>query len=310
MPTLTERREQIFEAFRRWGYLEANLDPLGLLRLPAVPELEGATDEHQAARGFYCGTIGVEFAHIQDAARRRWIEERMEAPSAAPDRARLLERLVSAELFEQFIQSRYPGAKRFSLEGSTSLIPLLDELLEVAAVHGGEHAIIGMSHRGRLNVILHTVGRQAAEIFAGFEDVDPRSVLGAGDVKYHRGATGEYRARNGREMHIHLVSNPSHLEFVDPVVMGRAYAKQVRGGAEGKRQVWPIVLHGDGAFFGQGGLAETLNLGNLHAYSVGGTIHVIVNNLIAFTTLPQDLQSSLFASSVALRAPVPIFHVN
>ena len=153
-----------------------------------------------------------------------------------------------------------------------------------------------MSHRGRLNVILHTVGRQAAEIFAGFEDVDPRSVLGAGDVKYHRGASGEFRARSGRAMHVHLVSNPSHLEFVDPVVMGRAYAKQVRGGAEGKRQVWPIALHGDGAFAGQGVLAETLNLGGLRAYSVGGTIHVIVNNLIAFTTLPADLQSSAFAS--------------
>jgi 2-oxoglutarate dehydrogenase E1 component len=310
MPTLTEQREQIFESFRRWGYLEADLDPLGLLRLPSVPELEGSTEDHRAARAFYCGTIGVEFAHILDPARRRWIQERMEAPPPAPDRARILERLVSAELFEQFIQARYPGAKRFSLEGSTSVIPFLDEVLETAAALGGEHAIIGMSHRGRLNVILHTVGRQAAEIFAGFEDVDPRSVLGAGDVKYHRGATGQFHARNGREIRIHLVSNPSHLEFVDPVVMGRAYAKQTRAGREGKSKVWPIVLHGDGAFSGQGVLAETLNLGGLRAYSVGGTLHIIVNNLIAFTTLPEDLQTSPFASDVARRAPVPIFHVN
>ncbi|HKO05090.1 MAG TPA: 2-oxoglutarate dehydrogenase E1 component [Candidatus Acidoferrales bacterium] len=310
MPTLTDQRGQIFESFRKWGYLEANLDPLGLLRRPTVPELEGDDEEHKAARGFYCGTIGVEFAHILDPARRRWIQERIEAPPPAPDRQRLLERVISAELFEQFIQSRYPGAKRFSLEGSTALIPFLDEVLETAAGNDGEHVLIGMSHRGRLNVILHTVGRQAAEIFAGFEDVDPRSVLGAGDVKYHRGATGEFRARNGREMHIHLVSNPSHLEFVDPVVMGRAYAKQLRGGAEGKSEVWPIALHGDGAFAGQGVLAETLNLGGLRGYSVGGTIHVIVNNLIAFTTLPVDLQSSPFASDVARRAPVPIFHVN
>ena len=310
MPALTEQRELVFEAFRRWGYLEADLDPLGLLRLPTVPELSGGTEEHQAARGFYCRTIGVEFAHILDAARRRWIHERMEARPPVPDRARLLERLLSAELFEQFIQSRYPGAKRFSLEGSTSLIPFLDEVLETAAVQGGQHALIGMSHRGRLNVILHTAGRQAAEIFAGFQDVDPRSVLGAGDVKYHRGATGEFRARNGRELHIHLVSNPSHLEFVDPVVMGRAYAKQTRAGLTGKQEVWPIVLHGDGAFSGQGVLAETLNLGGLRGYSVGGTIHVIVNNLIAFTTLPEDLQTSPFASDVARRAPVPIFHVN
>ena len=310
MPTLTAQHEHIFENFRRWGYLAADLDPLGLLRLPTVPEVEGDTEEHQAARRFYCGTIGVEFAHLLDPARRRWIQERMEASPTVPDRARLLERLVSAELFEQFIQSRYPGAKRFSLEGSTSLIPFLDEVLETAAARGGEHALIGMSHRGRLNVILHTAGRQAAEIFAGFADVDPRSVLGAGDVKYHRGATGEFRARNGRSLHIHLVSNPSHLEFVDPVVMGRAYAKQTRAGSDGKQQVWPIVLHGDGAFSGQGVLAETLNLGGLRGYSVGGTIHVIVNNLIAFTTLPEDLQSSPFASDVARRAPIPIFHVN
>ena len=310
MPTLTEQREQIFESFRRWGYLEADLDPLGLFRMPPVPELEGETEEHGAARGFYCGTIGVEFAHILDPARRRWIQERMETPPGAPDRVRLLERLVSADLFEQFIQSRYPGAKRFSLEGSTSLIPFLDEVLETAAAQGGEHVLIGMSHRGRLNVILHTVGRQAAEIFAGFADVDPRSILGAGDVKYHRGATGEFHARNGRDLRVHLVSNPSHLEFVDPVVTGRAYAKQTRAGLTGKQQVWPIVLHGDGAFSGQGVLAETLNLGGLHGYSVGGTIHVIVNNLIAFTTLPEDLQSSPFASDIARRAPIPIIHVN
>ncbi len=310
MPSLTEQRQLVFDAFRRWGYLEADLDPLGLVRLPAVPELEGGTEEHQAARAFYCGTIGAEFAHILDGGRRRWIEERMEAAPAAPDRARILERLVSAELFEQFIQARYPGAKRFSLEGSTAVIPFLDEALETAARFGGEHAIIGMSHRGRLNVMLHTVGRQAAEIFAGFEDVDPRSVLGAGDVKYHRGATGEFRARNGRVLRIHLVSNPSHLEFVDPVVVGRAYAKQARAGREGKHKVWPIVLHGDGAFSGQGVLAEMLNLGGLRAYSVGGTLHLIVNNLIAFTTLPEDLQTSPFASDLARRAAIPIFHVN
>src|SRR5712692_710691 len=310
MPTLTEQRTQVFDAFRRWGYLQADLDPLGLLQHPVVPELEVIGDAAQSARGFYCGTIGVEFTHILDAERRRWIEERMEGPAPAPDRARLLERLISAEVFEQFIQARYPGAKRFSLEGSCSLIPFLDEVLETAAQHGGEHVLIGMSHRGRLNVIVHTVGRRPAEIFASFEDVDPRSVLGAGDVKYHRGATGEFRVGNGRELRVHLVSNPSHLEFVDPVVMGRTYAKQVRAGSEGTRQVWPIVLHGDGAFAGQGVLAETLNMGTLRGYSVGGTLHVIVNNQIAFTTAPGDLQTSAFPSDVARRAPIPIFHLN
>ena len=310
MPASTELKTQVLEAFRRWGYLEADLDPLGLLRLPTVPELEGDSEEHRAARAFYCGTIGVEFAHILDPERRRWIQERMEAPGPVPGRQRILERLISAEIFEQFIQARYPGAKRFSLEGSTSLIPFLDEVLETAAESGCQHALIGMSHRGRLNVIVHTVARQAAEVFAGFADVDPRSVLGAGDVKYHRGATGEFRARNGREIRIHLVSNPSHLEFVNPVVLGRAYAKQTRAGRDGKRQVWPILLHGDGAFAGQGVLAESLNLAALSGYSVGGTIHVVVNNQIAFTTWPRDLQSSFFASDVARRAPIPIFHVN
>jgi 2-oxoglutarate dehydrogenase E1 component len=151
------------------------------------------------------------------------------------------------------------------------------------------------------------VGRQAAEVFAGFADVDPRSVLGAGDVKYHRGATGEFHARSGREIRIHLVSNPSHLEFVNPVVLGRAYAKQTRAGRDGKKQVWPILLHGDGAFAGQGVLAESLNLAELGGYSVGGTIHVVVNNQIAFTTWPRDLQTSAYASDVARRAPIPIF---
>ena len=310
MPASIEQRTQILDAFRRWGYLEADLDPLGLLRLPAVAELAGDSEEHSAGRGFYCGTIGVEFAHILDGERRRWIQERMEARAPVPDRQHILERLVSAEIFEQFIQARYPGAKRFSLEGSTSLIPFLDEVLEVAADGGCEHALIGMSHRGRLNVIVHTVGRHAAEVFAGFADVDARSVLGAGDVKYHRGATGEFRARNGRDIRVHLVSNPSHLEFVNPVVLGRAYAKQTRAGGDGKKQVWPILLHGDGAFAGQGVLAESLNLAELRGYSVGGTVHVIVNNRIAFTTLPEDLQSSVFASDLARRAPIPIFHVN
>jgi 2-oxoglutarate dehydrogenase E1 component len=310
MPALTEQKTQILEAFRRWGYLQADLDPLGLMPHSAIPELEGDAEEYRAARAIYCGTIGAEFAHIFDGARRRWIEERMEGEAAAPDRARILERLISAEIFEQFIQSRYPGAKRFSLEGSTALIPLLDDLLEVAAENGGEEVMLAMSHRGRLNVIVHTVQRRPAEIFAGFEDVDPRSLLGGGDVKYHRGATGEVSARNGRRLRIHLVSNPSHLEAVDPVVMGRTYAKQIRRGDDGKKQVWPIVMHGDGAFSGQGIWAETLNLGGLRGYSVGGSIHLIVNNLIAFTTMPKDLQDSPFASDMAKRAPIPIFHVN
>jgi 2-oxoglutarate dehydrogenase E1 component len=192
-PVTRSEREAVFDAFRRWGYLAANLDPLGMMPPLAVPELalEGAAADE--ARRIYCGTVGVEFAHMPDGERRRWVEERMESAPARPDAARILDRLVEAELFEQILQSRYLGTKRFSLEGNTSLIPLLDEAMEAAGERGAQQILMAMSHRGRLNVLAHIVGKQPQEIFAGFEDVDPRSVLGSGDVKYHLGATGEYR---------------------------------------------------------------------------------------------------------------------
>src|SRR5579863_2771022 len=303
--------ERVFEGYRRWGYLAANLDPLGFLTPIVHPELVTAGEAAAAARKFYCATIGAEFVHIDDTERRRWIAERMERDAPQPDRAFILERLIRAELFEQVLQARYLGSKRFSLEGSTALIPLLDRVLEGAAQAGAEQVVLGMSHRGRLNVMAHIAGQRAADIFAGFEDVDPRSVLGSGDVKYHVGATGEYRTREGRKLSVHLASNPSHLEAVDPVVVGRARAKQTRAGIpEGIKKILPIVLHGDAAFAGQGVWAETLNLSGVGAYSVGGTIHVIVNNLLGFTTEPWEFQSSRFASSLAKRQAVPIFHVN
>ncbi|MBZ5662323.1 MAG: 2-oxoglutarate dehydrogenase E1 component [Acidobacteriia bacterium] len=315
MPEATVQKsaddERVFEGYRRWGYLAANLDPLGFLTPFNHPELilDGAAAA--SARKFYCGSIGAEFVHIDDTARRRWIAERLESDAPQPDRAFLLERLIRADLFEQVLQARYLGSKRFSLEGVTALIPLLDRVLAEAARAGGEQIMIGMSHRGRLNVMAHIAGQREADIFAGFEDVDPRSVLGSGDVKYHVGATGHYRTPDGRKLSVHLASNPSHLEAVDPVVIGRARAKQARiGGASRFTKVLPIVLHGDAAFAGQGVWAETLNLAELKAYSVGGTIHVIVNNLLGFTTEPTDLHSSRFASSLAKRQAVPIFHVN
>src|SRR4029077_9438314 len=175
-----------------------------------------------------------------------------ESDAPAPDRAYILERLIRAELFEQVLQARYLGSKRFSLEGGTALIPLLDRVLDAAAQAGAEQIVIGMSHRGRLNVMLHIASKRAADIFAGFEDVDPRSVLGSGDVKYHVGATGEYRTPDGARLAVHLVSNPSHLEAVDPVAMGRARAKQSRIGPGGRAKILCIVLHGDAAFAGQG----------------------------------------------------------
>ncbi|MGC1290066.1 MAG: 2-oxoglutarate dehydrogenase E1 component [Candidatus Acidiferrales bacterium] len=305
------KREAIFDAFRRWGYYEADLDPLGDLKPQPVPELDELSgEEADEARRIYCGTIGAEFMHILDGERRRWIQERLESPAPTPDHARILERLVRAELFEQVVQSRYLGNKRFSLEGLTSLIPLLDEAIESAAKRGVEEIVLGMSHRGRLNVMIHIVGRPASDIFARFEDVDARSELGGGDVKYHIGATGEYTTLSGRPIGIHLVSNPSHLEAVDPVALGRARAKQTRRGEAGTTQVLPVVLHGDAAFAGQGIWAETLNFLMINGFSSGGSLHIIVNNLIGFTATPAECESSRFASDIVKRMPVPIFHVN
>ncbi len=306
----TEAQERVWDSFRRWGYLQASLDPLGDLGAVEMPELDVSGPDAEAARRFYCGTIGAEFMHIPERERRLWIQERMETEAPAPDKARILELLIKAEIFEQTIQSRYLGTKRFSLEGEAALLPLLDAILSAAAEYGADKAMVAMSHRGRLNVMVNIVGRAAAEVFARFEDVDPRSVLGSGDVKYHMGATGDFIAANGRKVEMHLVSNPSHLEAVDPVVMGRTRAKQTRRGEDGRRQVIAITMHGDAAFAGQGVLAETLNMAELPGYGVGGSVHIVVNNLIGFTTGPRDTSSSRFASDVAKRLAVPIFHVN
>ena len=307
----SEKQERVLDAFRRWGYLQANLDPLSHFTPLPHPELDMSGDVADAARRVYCGSIGVEFMHIADPERRQWIQERMEsARTETLDRSRILDQLVHADVFEQTIHSRYIGTKRYSLEGNTALIPLLDEILNSGSGYGAEQAVLAMSHRGRLNVIINIVSRPAAEIFAGFEDVDPRSVLGGGDVKYHVGATGIYTGASGREVRIHMVSNPSHLEAVDPVALGRARAKQTRLGRDGKNRVLPVLMHGDTAFAGQGITAETLNLANLRGYTVGGTVHIIVNNLLGFTTNPSDAYSGRFSSDLAKRLPIPIFHVN
>jgi len=315
-----DQGERIFEAFRRWGYLEATLDPLGLFEPMKHSALEALTGEIAAqARRIYCGTIGADFTHLPELDRQRWIAERIEAPPHEVNQQKILERLIRADLFEQVLQARYLGTKRFSLEGVTALIPLLDSILDSAAESGAVESIMAMSHRGRLNVMVHAACKTPHEVVAGFEDVDPRSVLGAGDVKYHVGATGTYVTSAGKEIGIHLVSNPSHLEAVDPVAVGRARAKQTRYGLRGPyvdrsretlNKVVPIVMHGDAAFAGQGIWAETLNFADLKAYTVGGTIHIIVNNLIGFTTRPAQEHSSRFASDLAKRQSMPIFHVN
>ena len=313
-------RERIFELFRRWGYNEATLDPLGFFAPLKFPDLQGLPGEFaEEARRYYCGTVGVEFQHLPEPERRNWIAARMEGPEYEVSQQKILERLIRADLFEQVLQSRYLGSKRFSLEGNTALIPLLDSILDCAADAGGVDTVMAMSHRGRLNVMTHIASKPAHQVVAGFEDVDPRSVLGAGDVKYHVGATGQYSTSSGKSLNVHLASNPSHLEAVDPVAMGRARAKITRHGAHGPEieltrdifnKVWCIAMHGDAAYAGQGILAETLNLADLAAYTVGGTIHIIVNNLIGFTTRPIQEHSSRFASAVSKRQSIPVFHVN
>jgi len=303
-------RERVFDLFRHWGYLEADLDPLSFFQPILHPELQIDTDIAQEARRVYCGSVGLEFMHISDPERRRWLQERIEGQPVAVDQSHVLDQLVRSDLFEQVLQQRYLGTKRFSLEGVTALVPLVDEIIETAAELGAGELVLGLSHRGRLNVIVQVAKRPQAEVFAGFEDVDPRSVLGGGDVKYHMGATGEYVTRKGSKVHIHLVSNPSHLEAVDPVTIGRTRAKQDRAGEDGRQKYLPLLVHGDGAFAGQGVFAETMNYAELPSYTVGGTVHVIVNNLLGFTTLYQELHSSRFAAQLARRQNIPIFHVN
>jgi 2-oxoglutarate dehydrogenase E1 component len=303
--------EQVVDHFRRWGYLQVQLDPLGQYLQPlAVPELEATGDVADKARRLYCSTVGVEFMHIVDPARRQWIQERFERGAPEQNRLHVLDLLIRADIFEQVLQSRYPGTKRFSLEGNTALIPLLDALLHRAADQGMLEALLAMSHRGRLNVMVNIISKPATAIFSKFEDIDPRSVLGSGDVKYHIGARGQWKNENGKEIDLHLVSNPSHLEAVDPVAMDRTRAKQNRIGERGEECVLPVLVHGDAAFAGQGVCAEALNLAFVNGYSVGGSIHVIVNNLIGFTAGPDESNSSRFASDVAKRLPIPIFHVN
>jgi 2-oxoglutarate dehydrogenase E1 component len=308
-------RERIFNLYRQFGYLEGDLDPLGFLHPRPTPELETEGEYAREARAIYSSTIGVEINHLYRPERRRWIYERMESENQGyevteKDQARILDLLTRADLFEQVIQQRYLGSKRFSLEGVTALIPLVDEVLDTGSRLGAIELVMGMSHRGRLNVIAHVAQRPAEEIFAGFEDVNPRSVLGSGDVKYHMGATGEYTTKSGGKVHIHLVSNPSHLEAVDPVTIGRSRAKQDRTGEGGREKYLPLLVHGDAAFAGQGILAETMNYADLPGYTVGGTIHVVVNNLLGFTTSYTEEHSTRFAACIARRQSIPIFHVN
>ncbi len=265
-------------------------------------------------RDSYCRTTGIEYMHIQDPDQRRWIQERVERPHEKPPREeqlRILHKLNQAEAFETFLQTKFVGQKRFSLEGGETTIPLLDEICAAAADASLDEVTIGMAHRGRLNVLANIVGKRYSQIFREFEgNIDPRTVQGSGDVKYHLGAEGEFTSSLGAKVKVSVAANPSHLEAVDPVLEGIARAKQdlLNRGAE--YPVLPLLVHGDAAFAGQGVVAETLNLSQLRGYRTGGTIHVVVNNQVGFTTSPSSSRSSLYATDVARMVQAPIFHVN
>jgi 2-oxoglutarate dehydrogenase E1 component len=265
-------------------------------------------------RNAYCRTVGIEYMHIQEPEQRRWIQERVEKPvdlTAREDQLRILLKLNQAEAFESFLQTKYVGQKRFSLEGGESLIPLLDEVVASAAEEGLVEVTIGMAHRGRLNVLANIAGKSYSQIFGEFQgNIDPRTVQGSGDVKYHLGAEGEYTSLDGSKIKVSLSANPSHLEAVNPVLEGIARAKQDILDRGQDFPVLPILVHGDAAFAGQGVVAETLNLSQLRGYRTGGTVHVVVNNQVGYTTSPEQSRSSMYSTDVARMVQAPIFHVN
>lgn len=336
-----DRVDQLVRAYRVRGHMRAELDPLKRSQ-PTHPELDVAhygfteadLDRTFSARTLsaptetltlreildrlrqtYCSSIGVQFVHIDDIEVKHWLQSRMEGSLNKLDlsreqQLRVLTKLTDAEIFEQFIHKKFLGAKRFSLEGGESLIPLIDLALERAGEQGIEEAVFAMAHRGRLNVMVNIIGKSAAQIFREFADRDPELHFGGGDVKYHMGHSHDHTTTQGHEIHLSLCFNPSHLEFVNTVLLGRVRAKQDRRGDAARRRVLPILIHGDAAFAGQGIVQETLNLSELAGYRVGGTIHVIVNNQIGFTTPPESSRSYNYASDVAKMLQIPIFHVN
>ncbi|GAA3875165.1 multifunctional oxoglutarate decarboxylase/oxoglutarate dehydrogenase thiamine pyrophosphate-binding subunit/dihydrolipoyllysine-residue succinyltransferase subunit [Streptomyces sedi] len=266
-------------------------------------------------RDSYCRTTGIEYMHIQDPRERTWIQDRVERPHTPPEREeqlRILRRLNASEAFETFLQTKYVGQKRFSLEGGETVIPLLDTVLDEAAGDKLDEAVIGMAHRGRLNVLANVVGKSYAQIFREFEgNLDPKSMHGSGDVKYHLGTEGTFTGLSGEQIKVSLTANPSHLEAVDPVVEGVARAQQDIIGRGGKDfTVLPILIHGDAAFAGQGVVAETLNMSQLRGYRTGGTVHVVINNQVGYTATAAAARSSTYCTDVARMIEAPIFHVN
>jgi len=335
-----EKLDQLIRNYRVRGHIIAQIDPLNEAR-PSPPELDpafyGFTEEHLnhefSTQWFggpekhtlkemlawlqttYCRSIGVQFMHIDSLQVRTWLQDRMESAAnriqlSRDEQVRILTRLCDAITFEEFIQKKYVGAKSFSLEGAESLIPLLDMAIERASEHGVELVVLGMAHRGRLNVLANIMGKKPSRIFREFEDRDPERQMGRGDVKYHLGYSSDWTTQAGKNVHLTLCFNPSHLEFVNPVVLGRLRAKQDEQQDYDRHNSCAILIHGDAAFAGEGVVQETLNLSELPGYRTGGTVHIIVNNQIGFTTSPSEGRSCTYATDVARMLQIPIFHVN
>ncbi|MCS6969799.1 MAG: 2-oxoglutarate dehydrogenase E1 component [Planctomycetota bacterium] len=338
-----QRVDSLIYAYRDVGHAICNLDPLGLNNRSEHPQLELAAHGLSEAdldrecahnvpglpprvslreliahlRETYCGRIGVEYQHIQDRERRHWVREAVEPGANAPlvtrdDKRRILWKLSQAETLETFIHTKFLGQKRFSLEGADSLIPALDTIIELAPSLRVQSVHLAMAHRGRLNVLCNILGKTYEEIFTEFEGgYDPSELHGDGDVKYHMGFSSEHLTSRGERVWLLLAANPSHLEAVNPVLLGRVRGKQRQLGGEDRRDsVVPVLIHGDAAFAGQGLVMETLQLSHLEGYTVGGTIHIVVNNQIGFTTLPKDSRSTPYCTDIAKMFEAPIFHVN
>ena len=339
--------QSLINMYRVRGHLIADLDPLAAKEPHMYSELDPATygltiwdldrefytdglagrdvlplgDILGLLRDAYCRTIGVEYMFIQEPDQKRWIQEHVEGvPTeiSQQEQRHVLDRLNAAEAFERFLHTKYVGQKRFGLEGAESAIPIIDTVLDEAARAGLPEAVLGTAHRGRLNVLINIVGKSYGELFREFEgDIDPLTIQGSGDVKYHKGASGKYVGASGIAIAVSLASNPSHLEAVDPVVEGMARAKQdllagagLAGAASHRGEVLPLLVHGDAAFAGQGVVAETMNLSALSGYSTGGTVHLVIDNQLGFTTSPESARSSVYATDISKMVQAPVFHVN
>ncbi|WP_149499270.1 2-oxoglutarate dehydrogenase E1 component [Roseiconus lacunae] len=340
MSRMQDRVNQLVREYRVRGHLRAQLDPLGIDRA-APPELSpkryglSETDlqrqlgssavEHVKGdtldailtklQNTYCRSIGAQFMHIDNRNIRDWLQQRMESTEnrlelSREKQRRIYARLADASIFEEFVRRKFVGAKTFSLEGAETLIPMIDLSLEKAGEHGVKEVVMGMAHRGRLNVMANILKKRAMNIFWSFDDPNPEMNRGGGDVRYHLGYSSDWKTARGDHLHISLCFNPSHLEFVNTVAMGRTRCKQDHRGDQNRREVMTMLIHGDAAFAGEGIVQETLNLSQLKGYRVGGTVHIVINNQVGFTTEPDSGRSTTYATDVAKMLQIPIFHVN